>query len=80
MFLIKKLKEKHNSGLEGRVVLRIQMEQNDEVCLEAKAGGKGKGFACAASGTMKRTLAQTGRTLQNVAHNSSCQLNRTVCR
>jgi hypothetical protein len=57
----------------------MRMEQNDEVYSEAKMGGKWE-FACAVYATMKRTLAQTDGTLQNVAHNSGCQFNHTVSR
>lgn len=62
------------------VVLRIKMEWNNEACLEAKVRGEGKGFACPASAAIKRTLIQTGSTLQNVTHNSSRQLNHTASR
>lgn len=37
-----------------------------------------KSFARVASATIKRTLTQMDGTLQNVANNSSCQLNHTV--
>lgn len=60
-----------SSAIGDGVVLRIKMEQNDEVCFEAKVGGK---EFCLCSLCYNK---EDG-TLQNVAHNSSCQLNHTV--
>lgn len=61
------------------LVLRMGVEQNDEVFWEAE-GREGQSVTCAVSATMKGTLAQPDGTLQKVAHNSSCQLNHSASR
>ena len=80
--LIKENKTKQNKPKwYGRgIILRIKMEQNDEVCFGVQSRGKSKNFAFAASATIKRTITQMDSTLQNVACNSICQFNHTVSR
>lgn len=65
----------------GRGSLRISAGKDDD-CFKACAegGGKRQSLCLCCFSCIEEDLAQMDCALQNVTHNSSCQLNQTVSR